>query len=288
MIGRIVKVLSNDFTVKINDEYIVCKARGNFKNKNIIPLSGDIVEIDKEKKIIEKILPRSNYLIRPPVSNVDVALIVVSAVNPDFSTNLLDKMINIIEFNNIKPVIIITKYDLLNETNIIDDYITYYKNIGYKVFINDELDEIKKIFNNKVVILTGQTGVGKSTLINKLEDNLNLKTGEISKALGRGKHTTRHVELFEIGGGLIADTPGFSSLSFIGMTKNDIKDNFIEFNNYSCKYRDCMHIKEDECEIKNKVQEGKIISSRYNNYVKFIEEKEKEQYTDKIYVRNKI
>ncbi len=277
MIGRIVKVLSNDFTVKIDDEYIVCKARGNFKNKNIIPLSGDMVEFDKEKKIIEKILPRSNYLIRPPVSNVDVALIVVSAVNPDFSTNLLDKMINIIEFNKIKPVIIITKYDLLNETNIIDNYITYYKNIGYKVFINNEIDEIKKIFNNKIVILTGQTGVGKSTLINKLEDKLNLKTDEISKALGRGKHTTRHVELYEIGGGLIADTPGFSSLSFIGMTKNDIKDNFIEFNNYSCKYKDCMHIKEEECEIKNKVQEGKIISSRYKNYIKFIEEKEREK-----------
>lgn len=277
MIGRIVRVLSNDYTVKADDEYIICKARGNFRNKNIIPLCGDIVEFDKEKKIIEKILPRTNFLIRPPVSNIDIALIVVSATNPDFNANLLDKMITIIEFNKIKPVIIITKYDLLSETKFIDDYVRYYRYIGYSVFINNEIDKIEKIFDNKVVILTGQTGVGKSTLINKIQSNLKLKTAEISKALGRGKHTTRHIELYDIKGGLIADTPGFSSLSFIGMNKNDIKDNFIEFNNYSCKYKDCMHIKEKECEIKNMVGEGKILLSRYENYVKFIEEKEREK-----------
>ena len=138
-------------------------------------------------------------------------------------------------------------------------------------------DELVKIFKDKVSILTGQTGVGKSSLINKLEESMNLKTNEISKALGRGKHTTRHSELYDLAGGFVADTPGFSSLSFINMTKEDIRDNFIEFNEYKdeCKYRDCMHVNEDECEIKRKVKENIILKSRYENYVKFIEEKER-------------
>ncbi len=272
MIGRIVKILSNDFTIKYDNKYIVCKARGNFRNKKIVPLCGDKVVFNEEKKFIEEILPRKNSLIRPPVSNADIALIVVSVKNPEFSSNLLDKMLNIIEFNNIKSVIIISKYDLLEDKSYIDNIIKYYKKIGYEVFINSELDLIKKIFINNIVILTGQTGVGKSTLINKLDENLKLKTNEISKALGRGKHTTRHIELYDIQGGLIADTPGFSSLEFINMTKEDIRDNFIEFNEYKdkCKYRDCMHINEDDCEIKRRVALGDILKIRYDNYVKFI------------------
>lgn len=274
MQGIIVKVISNDYTVKAGNEYIVCKARGKFRNRNISPLAGDYVIIDKEKKIIEKILDRKNYLIRPPVSNIDLALIITSVKDPDFSSNLLDKMINIVEFNNITPVIIITKYDLLDNKKEIDEVINYYKKIGYKVFINSDVEEIKKLFKNKLVILTGQTGAGKSTLINKINNNLNLKTGEISKALGRGRHTTRHIELYEICDGLIADTPGFSSLEFIDMTKEDIRDNFIEFNEYkeSCKYRDCMHINEDDCEVKRKVEDNAILNSRYDNYIKFVKE----------------
>lgn len=169
------------------------------------------------------------------------------------------------------------EYDLLDDTKEIDEIINYYKSIGYSVFINTEIDKIRKIFKDKVSILTGQTGVGKSSLINKLEESMNLKTNEISKALGRGKHTTRHSELYDLAGGFVADTPGFSSLSFINMTKEDIRDNFIEFNEYKdeCKYRDCMHVNEDDCEIKRKVKENIILKSRYENYVKFIEEKER-------------
>lgn len=274
MNGIIVKVISNDYTVKVGNEYIVCKARGKFRNKNICPLVGDYVLIDKDKKVIEDILLRKNYLVRPPVSNIDLALIVTSVKSPDFSSNLLDKMINIIEFNNIIPIIVITKYDLLDDTNMIDNIISYYKGIGYNVFINSEIDKIKELFNNKLVILTGQTGAGKSTLLNNLDNSLTIKTSEISKALGRGKHTTRHIELYEIFNGLIADTPGFSSLEFINMKKEDIRDNFVEFNDYKekCKYRDCMHINEDDCEIKRKVKDGTILNSRYENYVKFIKE----------------
>jgi len=272
MNGKIIKILSNDYTIKLdNDDIITCKARGVFRNQNITPLVGDNVIVDINKKIIEKILERKNELIRPPVANIDQALIVTSVKKPDFSSNLLDKLINIIEFNNIKPIIVFTKYDLLDDTKYIDDIINYYKSIGYMVFINNQIDEIKKIFEDKITILTGQTGAGKSTLINKIS-NLNLKTDEISISLGRGKHTTRHTELYDILGGLIADTPGFSSVSFIDMTKEDVRDNFIEFNKYKdkCKYRDCMHINEDVCEIKAKVKENIILKERYENYIKFI------------------
>ena len=275
MIGKIIKIISNDYTVKLdNNEIITLKARGVFRNKNITPLVGDNVKVDLDKKVIDEILLRKNELIRPPVSNIDQAIIVTSATNPDFSSNLLDKMLNIIEYNNIKPIIVITKYDLLNDTSYIDSIIKYYKSINYQVFINNEIDKIKKLFNSKVTILVGNSGVGKSTLLNKL-GNMNIKTNEISKALGRGKHTTRHVELYNLFDGLIADTPGFSSLSFIDMTKEDIRDNFIEFNDYkeNCKYRDCMHINEDTCEIKNQMQKGNILKERYENYVKFINEK---------------
>ena len=276
MIGRIIKIVSNDYTVKCEDgNTYICKARGVFRNKKITPLVGDFVKITKEKNLIEEIMKRKNELIRPPVSNIDIALVVTSAKEPDFSSNLLDKMIDIIEFNNIMPVICISKYDLLDNTKEMDEIVAYYKKIGYKVFINTQIEDIKKIFKDNVTILTGQTGVGKSSLINKLEKSMDLKTGEISKALGRGKHTTRHTELFELFDGYVADTPGFSSLNFIGMNKEDIRDNFIEFNEYKdkCKYRDCMHINEDDCEIKRRVLNNEILKSRYDNYVKFILEK---------------
>lgn len=276
MIGRIIKIVSNDYTVKCEDENTyICKARGVFRNKKITPLVGDFVKITKEKNLIEEIIKRKNELIRPPVSNIDIALVVTSAKEPDFSSNLLDKMLDIIEFNNIMPVICISKYDLLDNTKEMDEIIAYYKKIGYKVFINTQIEDIKKVFKDNVTILTGQTGVGKSSLINKLEKSMDLKTGEISKALGRGKHTTRHTELFELFDGYVADTPGFSSLNFIGMNKEDIRDNFIEFNEYKdkCKYRDCMHVNEDDCEIKRRVSNNEILKSRYDNYVKFILEK---------------
>lgn len=276
MIGRIIKIVSNDYTVKCEDgNTYICKARGVFRNKKITPLVGDFVKITKEKNLIEEIMKRKNELIRPPVSNIDIALVVTSAKEPDFSSNLLDKMIDIIEFNNIMPVICISKYDLLDNTKEMDEIIAYYKKIGYKVFINTQIEDIKKIFKDNITILTGQTGVGKSSLINKLEKSMDLKTGEISKALGRGKHTTRHTELFELFDGYVADTPGFSSLNFIGMNKEDIRDNFIEFNEYKdkCKYRDCMHVNEDDCEIKRRVANNEILKSRYDNYVKFILEK---------------
>ncbi len=273
MLGRIIKQISNRWTVESDGITFDCSSIGKFRYQKVSPLVGDIVEFDEKDNVIKKILPRKNELIRPPIANIDQALILVSCVEPNFSSNLLDKMLVVIEYNNVKPVICFTKYDLLRDTKEIDEVIIYYKSIGYNVYINDDVDNIKKILSDKVSVLTGQTGVGKSSLLNKLKTDLNLATGEISKALGRGRHTTRHVELLKIGNGLVADTPGFSSLDFIGMDKNHIKDNFVEFyaNQDKCKYKDCVHLKEDGCYIKELVNQGKIRNTRYENYKKFIE-----------------
>ena len=273
MVGKVIKLISNKWTVQVEEHYYECSSIGKFKYLKVSPLVGDVVEIDINNKVITTIYPRKNELVRPPIANVDQAIILTSCKEPDFSSNLLDKMLVIIEYNNVKPIICFTKYDLLKDTKEIDEIINYYKKVGYEVYINSHVEEIKSVFKGKITVLTGQTGVGKSSLLNSLKKDLNLPTGEISKALGRGRHTTRHVELLEIEDGLVADTPGFSSLDFIGMDKNDIKDNFVEFyeNQDKCKYKDCLHLKEDGCYIKKMVEEGKIRSTRYDNYKKFIE-----------------
>jgi len=273
--GLIVKNISDDYTVSVDNHLYVCKSRGKFRNKGITPVVGDWVIFDEEKKYIHEIESRKNELKRPVVANIDQAIIITSVKEPNFSTNLLDKLLVIIEYNKIEPIICLTKLDLLNEEEMktVENYIKYYKQIGYRVYTNDKITSIKKIFKDKVSVLTGQSGAGKSSLLNRLNPNLNLKTNEISKALGRGKHTTRHVELIPIYGGLVADTPGFSALDLTTMTKEEIRDNFIEFNKNKdkCRYNDCMHIKEESCEIKKMVTDNKILKSRYENYLKFLE-----------------
>lgn len=272
MKGRVIKQISNKWTVAVGAKRYDCAAIGKFRLLKISPLVGDVVEVDDESKLIRRIYPRRTELVRPPIANVDQAIILTSCKEPEFSSNLLDKMIVIIEYNNVKPIICFTKYDLLSDTKEIDEIIEYYQDIGYDVFVNDSLDMIKDVLKGKISVLTGQTGVGKSSLLNRLKTDLNLPTGEISKALGRGRHTTRHVELLSIAGGLVADTPGFSSLDFNGMDKKDIRDNFTEFykNSSWCKYQDCSHVNEDGCYVKKLLEEGKIRKSRYDNYVKFI------------------
>lgn len=274
MQGRIIKLISNDYTVLTGQEIYVCKSRGKFRNMNITPLVGDIVEFDADNKYILEVCSRKNELVRPPVSNIDQAFVVTSAKDPDFSSNLLNKLLTVIEYNNIKPIICFTKLDLLSNEQLksIEEIMNYYESIGYKVFRNTEVDEIRSSFKDKVSVFTGQSGAGKSTLLNSIDSNLNIQTAEISYALGRGKHTTRHVELIEISGGLVADTPGFSALHFENMSAADIRDNFIEFNEYRelCEYKDCMHDKENKCEIKKQVEEGNILKSRYEDYLNFI------------------
>ena len=272
MEGQIIKIISNLYTVNSNGKIYECHSRGKFRNDNISPMVGDFVKFDIENNYILEILPRHNELERPLVSNIDQGLIVTSLKDPLFSPNLLDKLLVVMEFNKIKPIICLTKNDLLTkeEKKDIKKYVKYYKKLGYKVLYNTNLFRIKRLFKGKTTVFTGQSGAGKSTLINKLDKKLNLETGEISKALGRGKHTTRFVQLLELYGGKIVDTPGFSAIEFSKMTKENIRNCFIEFKNYPCPFKDCMHLTEKECRIKKEVEKGNILESRYEDYKKFI------------------
>lgn len=274
MRGQIVKILSNLYFVNCDDKVYECHSRGLFRNKNITPVVGDYCIINPEDKYILEILPRKNFLPRPLVANIDQGLIVTSLKTPDFSTNLLDKLILIMEINKIKPIICITKEDLINDEDKdrIKKILDYYRAIGYSVYYNYELDKIKEIFKDKTTVFTGQTGAGKSSLFNKLDSSLNFDVGEVSIALGRGKHTTRFVELISLFDGKLVDTPGFSSIDLSIFDKETIRDNFTEFKKYNCKYKDCMHNNEgiDECAIKRAVNDGLILSSRYENYIKFL------------------
>lgn len=270
--GRIIKNISDTYTVVNNENLYICKARGKFRNIGLIPLVGDIVEFSEEDNYITNILERKNYLDRPSISNVDVALIVTSLKKPDLSLNLLDKEISSVILAGINPVICFTKLDLASKEELkrIKELTKYYKSIGIKVFYNNKYKKMLKYLKGKYVVLTGQTGAGKSSLINRIDKNLNLKTGEISDALNRGKHTTRHTEFHEVKEVFFADTPGFSSLDLSKYSKKEIRDAFWEFNNNSCEFKDCMHLKEKKCEIKEKVNNNIILKSRYDNYLNFI------------------
>ena len=209
MKGQIIKISSDLHFISCENEVYPCKCRGIFRKEHITPVVGDYVLFSKEKSLIEEILPRKNVFERPKVSNIDQAFLITSLKEPDFSLNLLDKFIVLMEINHVEPIICITKRDLMNqyELNKIDEILGYYKKIGYKVIYNTELDKIKELLRDKTSVFTGQTGAGKSTLLNKLNPDWNLETGEVSLALGRGKHTTRVVELFEISNGKVMDTP---------------------------------------------------------------------------------
>ncbi|MBQ2639837.1 MAG: ribosome small subunit-dependent GTPase A [Bacilli bacterium] len=272
MQGQIIKIISDLHFVSYKDSVYPCKCRGIFRKNKIIPLVGDYVIFDKDKKIIEKVLTRKNEFNRPKVSNIDQAFIITSLVHPDFSLNLLDKLIVLMEINKVEPIICITKEDLMSKDKLESIYkqLDYYKKIGYKVVSNTNLNKIKKLIKNKTSVFTGQTGAGKSTLLNKLNPNWNLETGEVSLALGRGRHTTRVVEMFNLFGGKVMDTPGFSALEYKNVDKENIRDAFIEFKNYPCQFKDCMHINEKECEVKQAVIDNNILETRYNNYLNFI------------------
>ena len=274
MQGEVVKVISNQFYVKVNNNVLICTQRGVLKKNKTLPLVGDKVLVDIKKQVIEKILPRKNEIVRPPVANIDQAIVVTSLKHPDFSTNLLDKLLVQLEINKIKPIICLTKKDLLSSIELTNylEIINYYQKIGYLVLDNTETKEILKELENKITVFLGQTGAGKSTLLNKLFPDLNLKTGEVSLALGRGKHTTRVVEIIEIGSIKVLDTPGFSALSFLKYDLESVKEAFIEFKNYPCLYKDCNHDKELECNLKKAVLAGQVLESRYENYLNFKKE----------------
>ena len=272
MQGRITKQISNQYTVEVDGEKLVCNARGKFRNLGLSPVVGDIVEINLDSKTIENINIRKNKLDRPVVANVDVALIVTSLKKPDLSLNLLDKLLTIVISNNIKPIIILTKIDLVNRNDLktYKKIFKYYKTLGIKVIPNTKLHKLKKLLKDKVVVLTGQTGAGKSTMLNKLDKRLNIETKPISEALNRGVHTTRHTELYKIGKMYMVDTPGFSALDVNILDVDKLQNAFGEFEKYSCMYKDCTHNNESGCGVKRAVENGLILKSRYDNYISLL------------------
>lgn len=281
MIGRIVRLKAGVYSVKSETSLTHCKARGLFRHQKIDPRVGDIVEFNETDEIITKLYDRHSLLRRPSIANVDQAFIVLSAKEPDFSFILLDRFLVQIEDANIKEgVIIISKMDLLNEEETfefkknLENYQAYYPVFYIRKDDPSSIIPLKTLFKDKLTVLAGQTGAGKSSLMNALAPNLNLKTAEISKALGRGKHTTRHVELWDLYEGFIADTPGFSKLDFNQIEATDLRDLFKDFVAFQddCKFRTCKHLEEPGCKVKAAVEEGIIPKTRYQSYKKILEE----------------
>lgn len=280
--GTIIKGIGGFYYVEAADEIYECKARGVFRKEKLSPLVGDKVTIsinENAENTIDEIMPRKNALTRPPVVNIDNLIIVVSTVEPKPSTLVIDKLIAVAEHKNIEPIIVITKSDLASAQEIFDIYtLAGFKTIIVSNETKDGVDEVKAALKDKISALTGNSGVGKTSLLNNLDETLALKTAQISKKLGRGRHTTRQAELYRVCDGFVVDTPGFSSFE---IDKSDIilKDElaycFRDFSDYieKCKfYPSCTHTADKGCAVVEAVNEGKISKSRHNSYVQLYNE----------------
>lgn len=275
--GIIIKGIGGFYYVEAADGIIYeCKARGVFRKEKITPLAGDKVEIsvdENNKNSIDKIYKRRNMFKRPPIANVDKLVIVSSVCDPRPNLLIIDRLTAVAVYKNVEPIIVFTKNDLQSA----DEYIEIYKNAGFKTFaVSNEtgegIGEIKAVIENGVCVFTGNSGVGKSSLINRMYPDFALETGEISKKLGRGRHTTRHVELLKINNGYIADTPGFSSLDFETndlIKKDELAFCFPDFSDYidSCKFSTCAHVNDKGCQLIEAVNNGDVMRSRHESYV---------------------
>ena len=282
--GIITKGVGGNYYVDIGNKIIECRARGLFRLQNIKPLVGDrvlirITEEDENVGYIEKVMERTNEIKRPSVANAQQLLIIFAVKNPNPSFLLLDKLLIAAEINNLQPVICFNKSDLANEEE--QKYIKeLYKNTGYNIIFTskyneDSLNVLKNILKDKLNVFSGPSGVGKSSLMNAIEPDFFLQTGEISEKLKRGKHTTRHAEIFKLSfGGYAVDTPGFSSFELEGIDEYELKNYYPDLVKYSeeCRFLDCLHNKEPNCAIKKAVKDNAISQSRYDNYVNLLEE----------------
>lgn len=276
MQGRIIKSLAGFYYVETaNGDIYQTRARGNFRKKGQTPYVGDWVDFSAEEQsegYILAIYDRKNSLVRPPIVNIDQAVVIMSAKEPDFNSNLLDRFLVLLEHKKIQPIVFISKLDLLNSKAQMDDIRTHYEQIGYKICYS--LEELLPLLVEKITVFMGQTGVGKSTLLNKIAPDLRLETGEISETLGRGRHTTRAVSFYSVHGGKIADTPGFSSLDYEVDNAEDLNEAFPEFRklSHSCKFRSCTHTHEPSCAVKQALEEKQLWKVRYDNYLQFLSE----------------
>ncbi|MEN6462020.1 MAG: ribosome small subunit-dependent GTPase A [Syntrophomonas sp.] len=278
--GLVLKNYNSFYYVQDNIKNLYeCRIRGKVKTRIV---SGDrvlITPLEDGKGVLEKLLPRKNELIRPKIANVSVVLIVMASEKPAPSLMLLDRLLFLTIYSKLSPVIVLNKSDLPwdNKARTIMDY---YPRSGFEFIITSTkkgigIEKLKETINNQIAVLAGPSGVGKSSLLNTLYDGRTVETQEISRKLGRGKHTTRHVELYPLNsGGWIADTPGFSVLELPSIRREDLTHYFPDFASYSntCRFANCLHYKEKECGVKQAVLEETIIPERYNNYVAMLEE----------------
>ena len=282
MQGFIIKSISGDFHVYCNQtsKTYVCKARGQIRSKKLLPVCGDEVLFSFDENnnfaLITDILPRKNQLIRPPVANVDIALIVMSTIKPNFDSYLVDKLITSATMENIEPIIVVSKCEFVDEElkSLLDNY----KSAGYCVIEvsshnNINIDKVEQIIAGKKVILCGQSAVGKSSLINSLLKDNSRKIGDFSEKLGRGRHETREVEFININNAYVADSPGFSRLD-IKIELTSFARVFKDFNKLAnnCRFNTCLHKDEPNCAVKKAVDEGIIDSRRYSNYLHLMNE----------------
>jgi ribosome biogenesis GTPase / thiamine phosphate phosphatase len=283
--GRILKGIGGFYYIDTNNAIYECKARGIFRKDKVTPLVGDKVKIsiiDEENKkgVIEEIEERQTELGRPPIANINKALIVFAIKNPDPHLSLLDRFIILAQKSGLEIVIVITKIDLDND-NKLEELKDIYKHAGYKIIPvsikkNINMDEIKKELKDNTIVFAGPSGVGKSSLLNSIDSNLKLETGEVSDKIKRGKHTTRHSELLKLEfGGMVADTPGFSSLTLEDIEEYELKEYFVEFEEYEdyCKFGgNCLHENEPKCKVKEAVKNGKISNIRHESYLQLLNE----------------
>ncbi len=272
MNGIIVKGIGGFYYVKASGKIYECKARGILRKQRITPMIGDKVKIELcgEKGSITEILPRSSFLVRPPVANVDTMMLVIAAASPAPNLLLIDKMLVNAEINNIKPVICINKTDIASSGDIVN----IYSAAGYSVLTvsaekREGIDSLYQYIIDKTTAFAGLSGVGKSSILSIIMDNT-LETGSVSEKIQRGRHTTRHVELFELPeGGFVLDTPGFSSLEVEGIKAGDLQLYFPEMSDCAdeCRFRGCSHVNEPDCAVKEKLREGKMAPSRYDSYI---------------------
>lgn len=276
--GTVIGLIAGYYDVETDEGLIRTRARGVFRQKKQKPAVGDHVEIqidDQGTSYLVKIFPRMNRIGRPAVANVSHVLLVISAVQPDFSLQLLDRFLTFFAWQKVAVTLYLSKADLLKNSAKLDQIkqdLAYYQKIGYPVYFDAETlakELNQKIGKDQIWTLAGQSGAGKSTLLNKLKKDANQETGQISMVLNRGKHTTRKVQLFKLSKGFLADTPGFSSIDLTPIKLDQLKNYFLEFKKASahCKFRGCLHLKEPKCEVKRLLAESEIIQSRYDDYL---------------------
>ncbi len=330
--GKIIKGIGGFYYVDTDKGLYECRARGIFRKNKITPLVGDrvsisVVDEDNKKGVVEEIDERDTELVRPPIANVDKALIVFAIKNPSPNLSLLDRFIVLAEKENLEIVIVFTKVDLDNDGELLESLKDIYEASGYKVIpvsnkLKLNIDRIKDELKGNTVVFAGPSGVGKSSLLNEIDQKFELKTGEVSDKIKRGKHTTRHAELLKLEcggmvavgkssllneidqkfelktgevsdkikrgkhttrhaellklecGGMVADTPGFSSLTLDDIEESELKEYFIEFDNYDeCRFGSrCIHENEPSCAVKEAVENGKISKERYDSYIQLLNE----------------